>query len=131
MSSSRGICRILVADDEPALRRLIGEVLKSEGHYVDLCENGRQALDLVATSKYSLLILDVMMPEKTGFDVIREIREQGLAVPVILVTSSVYEDALRFAEGFEGVTVLSKPFSIASLRAMVEAAVPERSREGV
>lgn len=131
MASTHRIHRVLVADDQPAIRRLIQEILRTAGHYADLCENGQQALDLCAKGAYSLLILDVMMPGKTGFDVVREIRDQGLTIPVLLVTSTVYEDALRFAGEFEGVSVLPKPFSIADFRARVEAAVPERSRGGV
>ena len=68
--------RILVTDDEPSMRQGLADNLEFEGYKVDMAANGMEALDLLSKEPYDLLILDVMMPELSGFDVCKKLRQQ-------------------------------------------------------
>lgn len=119
MASSRGIYRILVADDEPTIARLIQEALRNARHYADVCEDGEQALEKLKKSNFSLLILDAMMPRKGGFQVLRELRSAGDDVPIIILADISSEEAESVCAGFERVAVVVKPFTIADLVASI------------
>lgn len=112
---------ILVADDVQPIRRLLQEMLSHAGHAVVTCEDGQAALDLLRSNTYSLIILDYVMPRKTGFEVIRELRKKGDMTPVVLVTSTLYDQAQELCEGLGNVRTLPKPFTFAELNAAIEA----------
>jgi len=78
--------RILIADDDIELCNLLKEYLEQEGMLVELCHNGQQAVELVAGQPFDLLILDVMMPIKNGFDTLSELR-QTCNLPIIMLTA--------------------------------------------
>ena len=67
--------QILVVDDEAAIGELIGVYLQNEGYRVFVCENAREALECIDKEKIDLVLLDVMLPDQSGFDVCRKIRE--------------------------------------------------------
>jgi CheY-like chemotaxis protein len=81
--------RALVVEDDPASRELLARLLENEGWSVTQAENGRVALECVATIQPELILLDLLMPEMDGFGFIRELRkvEAWRAVPVVVVTS--------------------------------------------
>ncbi len=81
--------RILVVDDLPANRDMISRRLEHHGFVVDLAEGGQQAIEMIANTNYDLVILDVMMPEVSGLDVLREVRSRHDAadLPVIMATA--------------------------------------------
>jgi two-component system OmpR family response regulator len=112
---------ILVADDMPSLRRLLQEMLSHAGHCVQTCDDGQAALDLLRNNTYALIILDYVMPRKTGFEVIRELRRKGDLTPVLLITSTMYGEAQELCEGLANVRTLPKPFTLAELNAAIEA----------
>ena len=113
--------RILVVDDESRMRKLVRDFLVREGYEVLEAGDGEEALDLFYREKdIALIILDVMMPKRNGFEVSREIRETS-KVPIIMLTAKGEEsDELN---GFElGVDeYISKPFSPKILVARVGA----------
>ena len=78
---------ILVAEDYPATRSALRTLLKSAGHAVRFAVNGEEALAQVAQQRPDLLLLDVMMPKKSGYEVLSEIRRTDTALPVILLTA--------------------------------------------
>lgn len=120
--------RILVVDDESRMRKLVRDFLVREGYEVLEAGDGEEALDLFYREKdIALIILDVMMPKRNGFEVCREIRETS-KVPIIMLTAKGEEsDELN---GFElGVDeYISKPFSPKILVARV-GAILRRSRK--
>ena len=103
--------KILVADDESRMRKLIKDYLVREDYEVIEAENGEQALDMFyMDSEISLIILDVMMPKVDGFAVLKEIRETS-SIPVLMLTAKGEENDVL--NGFElgADEYINKPFS--------------------
>ena len=113
--------KVLVADDESRMRKLVKDFLTREGYEVLEAADGAEALDLFYSDKdISLLILDVMMPNVNGIDVLKEVRESS-RVPIIILTAK--SDERDELEGFEygADEYISKPFSPKILAARVNA----------
>lgn len=119
--------RILIAEDDANIRLGLIATLESEGYAVTPAADGAQALRLFPQEKCDLVILDVMMPHQSGYDVCREIRAQGSRVPVILLTAKGEEidKVVGLKLGADDYVV--KPFGVHELLARVEA-VLRRSR---
>src|SRR3954464_4575562 len=79
--------RVLVAEDHPSLARSIAEGLREEGFDVDLTLDGLEADKLLATHRYDCVALDIMLPGKDGFAILREMRQRGNRTPVLCVTA--------------------------------------------
>lgn len=112
---------LLLAEDDPNLGVLLKEYLEAKGFEVSLAVNGEEALNLFLNGRFSLCILDVMMPKKDGFTLAREIRLKDPAIPVIFLTAkSMKEDTLR---GFElgADDYLTKPFVMEELLFRIKA----------
>jgi len=118
--------RILLAEDENGIREMIGEYFSIEGYVIDEAKNGKEALELFKKSKYSLVILDVMMPEMDGWTVCREIRRSS-QVPVIMLTArgEEYDKLFGFELGADDYIV--KPFSPKELLARAKAVIRRSS----
>jgi DNA-binding response OmpR family regulator len=119
----RSRARILVAEDHPDTLSLIRHVLESDGYGVFVAHDGQEALDLFVQVAPDLLVLDIMMPRRSGFEVLRELAAQGLRrqdVPVLMLTARTSEDDVM--TGFDlGVDdYLIKPFIVGELRARVK-----------
>jgi len=110
---------VLVVDDEPMLRNLLARLLQLEGYEVLEAADGQAALDIVAKEKPDLVLLDVMLPARSGLDVLGDLRRTS-DVPVILV-SALAEEADRVAGLKMGADdYVTKPFSAPELSARVE-----------
>ena len=119
--------RILVAEDERDLNRLICQTLDRAGYSVDTCYDGEAALDNLLGAEYDCLLLDIMMPKKDGHAVLRAVRAQGGAVPVIFLTA---RDSVQ--DRIEGLDLgaddyLVKPFDFDELLARIRAATRKYS----
>ena len=79
--------KILIADDESDIREVVKVYGELNGYEVDEASDGIQALDMIKENSYDLVILDVMMPKKDGFAVIKEMRSRGISTPVIFLTA--------------------------------------------
>ncbi len=79
--------KILIAEDDPYLRKALGSFMEDEGLEVDFAKDGREAIDLINSNVYRLILLDLNMPFKTGFDVLREL-ETKKSAPLVLVFSN-------------------------------------------
>lgn len=113
--------KILVVDDESRMRKLVKDFLTKDGYIVLEAEDGQQALDMFYEDKeIALIILDVMMPKRDGWEVCREIRETS-KVPIIMLTAKSEErdELLGFELGVD--EYISKPFSPKILAARVSA----------
>jgi DNA-binding response OmpR family regulator len=104
--------RILVVDDERDVRSLVCHILTDQGYQVDQAVDGREALDKILASRPDLVVLDLMMPEVDGWQVLREL--QGFAVRPRVVVLSAFGDAKRVAEA-GAIGFLAKPFRFAQL----------------
>src|SRR5579871_5635053 len=79
--------RILVIDDEPDIRESLEALLSGEGYNVELAANATEGLKRLETSSYDLVLLDLMMPDKSGMQVLEEIRARDRETPVFLITA--------------------------------------------
>ncbi|MGE4296667.1 MAG: response regulator [Desulfovibrionaceae bacterium] len=114
--------RILIAEDDRANRRLAQLVLQEAGHSVETVNDGFQALDALREGAYDLILLDIMMPGLTGFEVSETVRGSGSAnasTPIIAITAYMQEfEPERFARaGFN--YVISKPYAVDELKGIV------------
>jgi CheY-like chemotaxis protein len=100
---------ILVADDEDLIRRALSRVLAQKGHLVFSAENGVKALDYINSEKVDLIILDLLMPEKNGFDVLTEMKT---VIPVVVISafSGTNADHFHSDEYPQVVGFIKKPF---------------------
>ncbi|MEI6535784.1 MAG: response regulator [Verrucomicrobiaceae bacterium] len=88
--------RIIVAEDVPKMASHIRRGLEEEGHAVDIARDGEEAQWLAELHSYDVLVLDVMMPGKDGFTVVRNLRRKQMLTPVIFLTArSEVEDRIR------------------------------------
>jgi DNA-binding response OmpR family regulator len=115
--------RILVAEDHPTLAQSIAEGLRDDGYAVDLTMDGNEALHFATTNNYGCIVLDVMLPGKDGFTILKSLRQQGMATPVVFLTArDAVDDRVRGLDmGADDYVV--KPFAWAELLARVRAAV--------
>lgn len=120
---------ILIVEDERAMREGLRDTLEFEGYAVDEAADGEAGLGKLLAGDYRLVLLDVMMPFRSGFEVLREARAAGVRTPVILLTAKGEEiDAVRGLE-FGADDYVTKPFSFHEVAARVEA-VLRRARRG-
>ncbi|MDD2261248.1 MAG: response regulator transcription factor [Clostridia bacterium] len=112
--------KILIAEDEPALRNLVKTCLVKEGYSVIEAKDGQEALDLFYSENVSLVILDIMMPQLDGFEVLKTIRIES-TVPVLMLTArnTEYDELHGLKLGADD--YITKPFSPAVLVSRVKA----------
>lgn len=107
--NSNLIINILIADDEDLIRKALSRVLSQRGHQIFAAENGVQALDILKTKKIDLIILDLLMPEKNGFDVLAEMVS---TTPVVVISafSGTNADHFHSDEYPQVIGFIKKPF---------------------
>jgi DNA-binding response OmpR family regulator len=113
--------KILIVEDEPNMRMGLRDNLEFEGYQVDLAENGVQGLQLLFKNTYNLVLLDVMMPEMSGLDVCKRAREQGIQVPIVLLTAKGEEMDKVLGLELGADDYITKPFSLRELLARIKA----------
>ena len=106
---------ILVVHEEPDNRQLCTEVLRESGYQVDIAENGLAALHSLKTSRYDLLVIQDEMVKVTGLELVKELRSEGMTVPVILVLETVptLESSRNQCPQIQA--FLIKPYTVAEL----------------
>src|SRR5688500_6261262 len=122
MVAERQPLKCLVADDEPQIGSLLHDALAQQGYVADVVTDGDTASRKLAEHEYALLVADVMMPIKTGVELVRELRARGRETPVVLMSSFLSEEALAACSKLEHIAFLQKPFSLSDLRRAVERA---------
>jgi DNA-binding response OmpR family regulator len=123
------MARILVVEDEPPLALGLEDDLKLEGYDVELVRDGETASRRAQEGSFDLIILDVMLPRKDGFEVCRELRRAGLRTPVILLTAKTQESDKVLGLELGADDYVTKPFSPRELRARVKAALRRAAGE--
>ncbi|MEO5763260.1 MAG: response regulator transcription factor, partial [Vicinamibacteria bacterium] len=113
--------RILIIEDDARLAAMLRQGLGEQGFTVDAAHDGAAGLDLALDNDYDAILLDVMLPGKNGFDVLRELRQQGGKAPVLMLTArSSVEDRVQGLD-LGADDYLSKPFDFSQLLARVRA----------
>lgn len=113
--------RYLIAEDEVKAARHLKQGLEAEGHTVDLCHDGNEALWLAKEHSYDALVLDVMLPGLDGFRLVRSLRREGITTPAIFVSArGEIEDRVHGLDA-GGDDYLVKPFSLVELQARLRA----------
>ena len=119
--------RILVAEDEKSLNRIIAKQLKASGYSVDCAFNGEEAYDLISVTDYDAAVFDVMMPKTDGFSLLKKIRNEGNNLPVLFLTA---RDSIE--DRVEGLDIgaddyLVKPFAFEELLARIRVLIRKNS----
>jgi serine phosphatase RsbU (regulator of sigma subunit) len=123
--------KILVVEDEPGIAFGLETDLQAEGYDVTLVGDGVEALRRGCAETFDLILLDVMLPQKDGFDVCRELREAGVVTPIVMLTAKTgeYDKAVGLDLGADD--YVTKPFSLIELRARVRAALRHKPGQPV
>jgi two-component system alkaline phosphatase synthesis response regulator PhoP len=113
--------RILLVEDEADLRTTLEDRLQSEGYKVECAADGEEGTNKAVHGDFDLVILDVMLPKKRGFDVCRDVRKAGIVVPIIMLTAraEIVDKVLGLRIGADD--YLTKPFDMMELTARIEA----------
>ncbi|MDP2996055.1 MAG: response regulator transcription factor [Bryobacterales bacterium] len=122
------MARILVVEDEPDIAMLLADDLRLEGHQVEVVADGQAAAERGRESGWNLIVLDVMLPGKDGFDVCRELRKAGVRTPIILLTAKSHEAEKIMGLDLGADDYVTKPFNPRELRARIRAVL--RRTEG-
>ena len=119
--------RLLIAEDERNLNRIITTQLKNSGYTVDSCFDGQEALDYIAVTEYDAIILDIMMPKADGFAVLQQMREKGVDTPVLFLTArdSIADRVSGLDMGADD--YMTKPFAFEELLARVRVLVRKKA----
>jgi DNA-binding response OmpR family regulator len=103
--------RALIVEDDPAIRRLVEKLLTRQHVTIDVAADGREAVNKLRSGTYSVLVLDLMVPELNGFEVIDFLKQENMKVPVAVV-SAVSQQALTKLDLDIVKLVISKPFDV-------------------
>lgn len=119
--------RLLVAEDEKSLNRVITKRLESEGYSVDSCFNGEDALDYMYVGEFDAVIMDIMMPKLDGIEAVKRMRARGDSTPVIFLTAkdSISDRVAGLDAGAED--YLTKPFAFEELLARIRVMTRKKS----
>ena len=125
---------ILLVEDEQALRMTLRNRLQSEGYVVDFSPDGEQGFEKATNLPFDLIILDIMLPRRSGLDVCRDIRLAGLATPILLLTArgQIVDKVAGLKLGADD--YVTKPFDTLELMARIEALLrraPTRTGQGI
>ncbi len=113
--------KILIVEDDPHIRLGVVDALESEGYEVTECSDGAQALPLIKQTTPDLVILDVMLPRKSGFDICRELRAAKNPIPVLMLTAKGEEIDKVIGLELGADDYVTKPFGLRELLARVHA----------
>ena len=113
--------KILLAEDTRDMNHVLAAALTHEGYDVDSAFDGEEALDFVRTNGYDAMVLDIMMPKKDGLQVLKELREENIVTPVLLLTAKAEVDDRVNGLDAGADDYLTKPFAMKELLARVRA----------
>jgi CheY-like chemotaxis protein len=114
--------RVLVVDDEPPIRALVAKIVERAGHPVDVARDGAEAIEKLEAQYYSVVVVDLMMPNVDGYGLIDYLKTRGGRRPAIIVVSAGDTAALRRLDGAVVHSILRKPFDIDVLGDLISAA---------
>jgi DNA-binding response OmpR family regulator len=113
--------RILVVEDEAAIARALEDDFRAQGYDVELASDGRTAFEKARAGAFDLVVLDVMLPGKDGFDVCRDLRRGGTRTPILMLTAKTHEAEKVLGLELGADDYVTKPYSRRELQARVNA----------
>ena len=122
--------KVLVVEDDAMIREGLGDLLESEGAVVEAAADGERGLELWGKGGFNLVILDVMMPGKSGYDVCREIRRTDIRVPIIMLTAKAEEVDKVVGLELGADDYVTKPFGVRELLARIHAVLRRAGSRG-
>ena len=127
-----GMPRVLLIEDEPALARGLSDTLRANGFDVIVAADGERGLDAASSGAADLILLDVMLPKINGYEICREVRAQGIDVPILMLTAKGQEQDVILGLNLGADDYITKPFRtgelIARARAFLRRRGPVKSR---
>ena len=122
--------RILLVEDEPGLVLTLSDRLRSEGYTVEALYEGTEAVEYATRNQFGVIILDLMLPGKSGFEVCQELRQRGFTTPILMLTART-----QMVDKVKGLKIgaddyLTKPFEMPELLARIEALLRRSQRPG-
>ena len=121
--------RILIVEDDAAIAIALEDDLRLEGYEVEVVRDGESAIKRAREARFDLILLDVMLPKKDGFDVCREVRRVGVASMILLLTARTAETEKVLGLDLGADDYLTKPYSPKELRARIRALLRRTTRE--
>lgn len=113
--------RILIVEDEPNMQKGLKDNLEFEGYSVDVAGDGESGLNMIMKNDYHLVLLDVMLPVYSGFDICKMVRKKGIKTPIILLTAKGEEIDKVLGLELGADDYITKPFSLRELLARIKA----------
>jgi DNA-binding response OmpR family regulator len=113
--------KILIVEDDPHILLGLEEILKGEGHEVAVCPRGDQALDAAAKHRPSLIVLDVMLPGLSGYEVCKQLRARKISTPILMLTAKGQEMDKVIGLDLGADDYVTKPFGVRELVARIHA----------
>src|SRR3989454_1761006 len=113
--------KVLVVEDDPHILLGLEEVLKSDGFDVAVCNRGDQALEAVTRDRPDLIVLDVMLPGKSGYDICKELRSRKITTPILMLTAKGQEIDKVVGLDLGADDYVTKPFGVRELLARIQA----------
>jgi two-component system OmpR family response regulator len=124
------ILKVLVVDDEPNIRDLLSASLRFAGHHVATAANGTDAINMITETKPDIVLLDVMLPDISGFGVTKKIRGMGIEVPILFLTARDDTEDKITGLTVGGDDYVTKPFSLDEIMARISAIMRRTSKDG-
>ncbi|MBZ5626625.1 MAG: response regulator transcription factor [Acidobacteriia bacterium] len=122
--------RILIVEDEPSIAFALQEDLGREGYQTEVVSDGEIASRRARSGEFDLILLDVMLPGKDGFEICREVRRAGIETPILVLTAKTHEAEKVMGLELGADDYITKPYSARELRARIKAHL-RRARAGV
>jgi DNA-binding response OmpR family regulator len=122
---SATICRLLVVEDEPAVRGLLRIMFERRGFAVETVVDGLDAMELLRRQSFTLILMDLMLPRASGYDVLEFVARERIATPIILLTAAGDSFVESAANPESVLAIFRKPFDVDFLTAAVSAVADE------
>jgi len=121
--------RVLLVEDDRGVSRFIKKGLKEEGYVVDVAFDGEEGLHLALSQSFDLIILDILLPEMNGYEVLKSIREKRIVIPVICLTAKDEKEDIIQGLELGADDYLIKPFSFSELLARIKAVLRRGTKD--
>ncbi len=121
---------ILIVEDDPKMQLGLRDNLELDGYDVDVASDGEEGYNKIVEEEYQLILLDVMLPKMSGFEVLKKTRERGVSTPVIMLTSKSEEIDKVLGLELGADDYITKPFSLRELLARVKAVLRRNESSG-
>lgn len=125
---NKAMGNLLVVDDDPTNRKILSDRLEIQGHNVSVADNGQRALEMIAVDAFDLILLDILMPEMDGYQVLKQLKSNKKSRDISVIVLSALEDVDSAVKCIEmgAEDYLSKPFDATLLRARINACLEKK-----